>query len=393
LRHGVRSFWEETDYRIKELTTKLETDLKASLSTTFTPASFSLEGATKLSEEQKQEVVERAQHVLNNVQIRELSDIIRMLDEVLSDPQKRYYLIIDKLDENWVDEKIRYRLIRALIETVRDFRHIRHAKIIVALRFDLLDRVVRLTRDVGFQEEKLESLLLPLDWTDRQLADVLDSRIDYMVRPRYTKSGVTHKNLLPPSVDGQPTLQYILDRTLMRPRDVILFFNQCISQAVDRPIITVDMLRQAEGEYSRNRLRSLADEWFADYPNMLAFADLLKGRPSAFRLCEITANDCADFCIAVVSDGFEAGDELSGLATSVTEAMAAPEDFRRLFTQVFYRIGILGLKLAAHEGTVWSTNGRRSVSYAEIHGDVRVHVHPMVWRTLGIRPMDRIGQG
>jgi len=51
---------------------------------------FTAEGASKLTEEQKQEVVQRAQHVVNEVQIRQLSDILELMDKVLSDPQKRY---------------------------------------------------------------------------------------------------------------------------------------------------------------------------------------------------------------------------------------------------------------------------------------------------------------
>ena len=45
-------------------------------------------------------------------------------------------------------------------------------------------------------------------------------------------------------------LDYILDRTLGRPRDVITFFDFCITRAVDRPEITKQMLLDAEGEYS-----------------------------------------------------------------------------------------------------------------------------------------------
>ena len=162
--------------------------------------------------------MERAKYVVNQVQIQELSYVLELLDSILEDPKKKYYIGIDRLDENWVDEKLRYLLIRALIETVRDFRKVRHAKIIVALRYDLIDRVIRLSRGPGFQEEKYEALYLDLRWTGEQLTQLLDRRIDRLVKQSYTTQQVTHKDLLPRMIDKQPALQYMLDRTLMRPQ-------------------------------------------------------------------------------------------------------------------------------------------------------------------------------
>jgi len=182
-----KSFWEDTDYRIKEVTTKLETDVKTAIGANIAPVNLSAEAVGKLSEEQKQEITNRAQRVVNEVQIRQLSDVIDLLAEILADPLKRYYVVIDRLDENWIEDKLRYRLIRALIETARDFRKVEHAKIIIALRFDLIDRVFRITRDPGFQEEKYESLYLDVEWTKEQLIEVLDSRINHLVKQRYTK--------------------------------------------------------------------------------------------------------------------------------------------------------------------------------------------------------------
>ena len=50
----------------------------------------------------------------------------------------------------------------ALMQTARDFNEVRYAKVVIALRRDLIERVFRLARDSGFQEEKYQSLYLPL---------------------------------------------------------------------------------------------------------------------------------------------------------------------------------------------------------------------------------------
>jgi D-tyrosyl-tRNA(Tyr) deacylase len=44
-------------------------------------------------------------------------------------PQQRFYITIDRLDENWVDERIRYKLLRALLEAVRSFKQVRSVKV------------------------------------------------------------------------------------------------------------------------------------------------------------------------------------------------------------------------------------------------------------------------
>mgnify|MGYP001584165390 CR=1 FL=1 len=137
------------------------------------PAKFGVASVTNLSEEQKVDVVQRGQAVINEVQLRELADVMTFLDEdVFDDEKQHFYITIDKLDENWVEDKFRYLLIRSLIETVRDFLRVRNIKIIVALRTDLIERVFRFTRDPGFQEEKYRSLFLTIKWTDKQLKEL-----------------------------------------------------------------------------------------------------------------------------------------------------------------------------------------------------------------------------
>ena len=251
-------FWEQTDYRIEELTTKLENELRNSISAVLAPARITLGGAQALSQEEKGKVVERAKYVVNQVQIQELTYVLELLDSILDDPQRRYYILIDRLDENWVDEELRYLLIRALVETVRDFRRVAQAKIIIALRHDLLDRVLRLSRGAGFQEEKYESLYVDLCWNKDQLTKLLDKRVDKLVRQQYTTARVTHADVLPKLVSKVPAIDYLLARTLMRPRDVIMFFNACIRQAQGTPQITPQMIKEAEGECSRD---NASDRW------------------------------------------------------------------------------------------------------------------------------------
>lgn len=323
---------------------------------------------------------------MNCVQIRELSEILELLDEILETDERGYFVTIDRLDENWIEDRFRYLLVRALIETVRDFRKVRRAKIIIALRRDLLERVFRHTRDPGFQEEKYEDSYLDVNWNKDQLIDLLNRRVSFLVRGQYTQAGARAEQLLPTKVKRLRGIDYIISRTLMRPRDVILFFNKCIEQAADRPSITAEMIKRAEGEYSRLRLRAIADEWQADYPNLMVVTELLKGRPEHFRLDEINDTECEDLCLRILTnEGPPAEEGLSRAARQVIDELSGVAELRRNVAQVLYQTGVVGMKLHNFEAPLWASGGRRSISWAEIQPDTRLYVHPAFWRTLGIK--------
>jgi hypothetical protein len=214
LQQWGEQFWQETEYRIKEFTTKLETDLKAQLKGSLSQVSLGVSAAEKLTEEQRKEIIHSAQTVVNNVQIKDLAEVIRLLaEDVFIDSQERFYITIDRLDEDWVEDVVRYKLIRALIETIRSFQKLTTVKIVIALRSDLLERVYQLTRNSGFQEDKYESLYLPICWTQDQLTQLLDCRVQALVKEQYTKHPVHLSDILPKRLGSKPSIEYIFDRT------------------------------------------------------------------------------------------------------------------------------------------------------------------------------------
>ncbi|MNI99331.1 hypothetical protein D3C73_1583820 [compost metagenome] len=74
-----------------------------------------------------------------------------MLASTSNEDMQQCFILIDKLDERWVDESIRFRLIRALIASLKSFKAVRNLKVLVALRTDILERVVQETSDITFQ--------------------------------------------------------------------------------------------------------------------------------------------------------------------------------------------------------------------------------------------------
>ena len=384
-------FWQETEYRIKEITQRIEHDLEASIKGKFAVADLGVGGAAKLSEEEKAEVVQRGKVVINAIQMRELTDVLKFLNEdVFPDEKQHFYICIDRLDENWVDENFRYLLIRSLIETIRDFLQVRNIKIICVLRTDLIDRVFRFTRDPGFQEEKYRSLYLNVRWTNEQLRDLLDKRVNFLVRQTYTKKPVGFADLLPAKMDkGTDGADYLIGRTLMRPRDLIEFFNSIIEHAAGKASLTKELVFQGEGLYSRNRLRSLQDEWISDYPSLIECTALLKQRLHCFKIGAIGREEVEEFCLNQTISCLGAAarsDLLITQARGVADGVVAYDSFLRSVLHIFYITGIVGLKTEAFESYQWSNEGSSTIVADTINLDTSVMIHPMFYRVLGIKP-------
>jgi hypothetical protein len=378
-------FWEETEYRIKEFTTKLERELSAEVSASPLGVDASAGAAQKLSEEQKQEVVQRAQRVVSGVQIKDLHEILRLLEEdVFDDPQERHYIVIDRLDENWVDDRIRYKLLRALLEGVRAFQQIKCVKIIVVMRADLVDRVFSNTRDSGFQEEKYESLILRLKWSKSQLEELLDRRISKLIRRQYTaKAEVRVAEVLPDSRKKQAPLDYILERTFYRPREAILFVNECLSKAEGKVQITWQNIQTAEVEYSRRRLRSLADEWHTDFPRLPDYTKILVRRRSPFFYKAVTQEEMDKFLVVLLDQGLRVDDPICNAAQQYFDNKITGDGFLNLLFRTLYQIGVIGIKPDTVTATQWSHLNYPSLTAAQIGPDVQIHVHPTFWTVLG----------
>jgi len=379
-------FWDETEYRVKELTTKVESDLKASIGGSFGGVNLDASGGQKLTEEQKQEVIQRGRKVVNEIQIKALADVIRLLSEdMFNDPQQKYFITIDGLDEQWVEDDLRYSLIRALIETVRSFQKIKSVKIVISLRLDLLNRVINATKNSGFQEEKYSSLYLKLRWTRQQIWDLLDKRIEKLVRKRYTTRPVKLLEVFPKQIERTPFLDYLLERTFYRPRDAILFINGCLERAEERSSISIHIISEAEGEYSRKRLIALQEEWGPTYPNLTGYAKILEEQPLSFKMGALSSQVVEDVYYSTLCNFNESDPILTAAHDYFLSGKGTLHSVVTKLFLVFYEVGLVGIKPDSATPIFWSFHVNEGPSVGSIKPTSTVYIHPSFWRVLGIK--------
>ena len=194
-----------------------------------------------------------------------------------------------------------------------------------------------------------------------------------------------------PGKSSHSYIDYIINRTLLRPRDVIQFFNICVKRAVNEPKINVNLIKEAEGEYSRERLRSLADEWSADFPcnNYLFLSkNIITNQNEHFLLKDIDEHKIMEFCLELEKEEYDV-DRKSSVAISAKkycDDQKNPFEVLKETLIVFHKVGMVGIKLSPTTPFIWSDQDRSLVSKAEINEDTKFAIHPMFHKVLVIFP-------
>lgn len=387
-------FFITMDENIKELTSKLESQITGELGVEVEKFSTRAGYTRTLSSEKRSELVARAKKIVNSAQLADLNRVLELLSNV-DNAEKyvgTYYILIDRLDEKWVDEEIRFDLIRALIECLRTFNKIPNLKAVVAIREDVLERVVQETRDIGFQREKYDDYFLRVIWTEDQLKEVVRKRFNLLYRRKYTSDNVTFHDVFRNKIGQKDPLDYILERTLYRPRDVISFINECFERAQGDKEVTARVVKEAESEYSRIRMQALIQEWQSAFPSLSIAFRLLSNRRGRFASTEIAAKEFLDdFVLEVDQSPAWKNDPIKEMV--VRYMQDGSEDnmlgVARILISELYRIGAIGLKTSAGERYIYSYQDVPVISPDAIDLETKIHIHPMLHRALNVQDQSR----
>ncbi|WFB37849.1 DNA repair protein [Kiritimatiellota bacterium B12222] len=382
------SFWLETHEQLKELTSKFENNIKGSLGTKYANLDLSLEGAKSLNEESRSEIIRIANQVVSKIQLQDLKKVQDLLAEnAFDDPQKKYFLLIDQLDEDWAETDTRCKFIRALIEETKDFRRIPNVKIVTAIRKDLLDLVFDKTRGAGFQEEKYEAYIYNISWVRKNITELLNTRVKQVYKMKYTKDTVRFSDVFPKPQKHEniTAIDFIIERTLFRPRDAIQFANECFAGSTGKGRITWRALRSAETKYSLKRLKSLSEEWQEIYPALNQTIEILRGLPTPF----VKSNISSDSVHELACNLHELDHSDPCVQTAVrlydTNAGIKESDLVNIVLSCLYRIGAIGIKISSSMPISWSHIDAPILQKSEIKRVNSIHVHKMLHNALEIK--------
>lgn len=377
---GDSQLWNSSHLTNTIVTGKVEKKIRAELGAGYKNIKLSGEYVRNLSTEERKHVENCAKKVISQAHSKDLQGLLQLVDEALDDDQKPFYILIDKLDEDWVENDIRFRLIHALIETARKFREIKNAKVILTARVDLLQTLAEQVQSAGFQAEKWKSNYLEISWSRSDMTVLLDKRISKVLKSRYSsRAKIGHVDVLP---GGQ--LEYMMARTLDRPRDLIEYFNICMKRA-GASQITPTIVKEAEREYSRERLLSVRDEWKEQFPAMDRIAKaLLQGKQANLKLSELHERDVFERLVLMAAGAKENEALPQGLAEAADDDQQLPLFIANCIVALA-TAGVVAVKEAATEPFATGPDDMRGIHGEQLVESTSIRVHPMFHRALGTR--------
>ena len=179
-------------------------------------------------------------------------------------PRDGVWLLFDNIDKGWPVNgatEIDILIVRSLLEATRKIqRQLERRNVdchaVVFMRNDIYEHLVKATPDKG------KDTAVALEWTDSESFKTL-------VRQRIIASTGHQQSFeqlwamfFESHVGAEEAFQYILDRTMMRPRALLAFLRECVNVAVNRghSRVTAADILQAERGYSEDQLQEVSAE-------------------------------------------------------------------------------------------------------------------------------------
>lgn len=219
---------------------------------------------------------------------------IRTLDKAVSEylrEKEAVWLLIDNLDKGWPvhgTTTADIMIVRALLEATRKLQRQMEEndvefKCLVFLRTDIYEHLVQQTPDKG------KDTAIRLDWDDPGVfQEIVIKRVSASTDLQGSFRDVW-PTLFESHIGTEDSFNYILERTLMRPRDLLTFLHRATEVAVNRNHgkVSSDDITQAEKSYSEDLVLITAYEIGDTYPQ---FADILyafQGMPRVLSMADV----------------------------------------------------------------------------------------------------------
>lgn len=285
------------------------------------------------------------------------------------DKQKKIFISVDDLDKSWItDFKIKYGFINSLMDSIREFLPLQNLKIIISIRTDILEGVYQ---NNFRQEEKDLSLLLPLEWSKEEIRNLLDKRITHLLKDKYQKLiSPKLEDVFNFTISGEKADEFILNRTMLRPRDAIDFINKCFSAANGKTVIQIHELTTAEEYYFDSRKKALKDEWKAVYPEVDTYVDILlrfvKKQTFNTDVLHKLKNDIKESLIAT-----------NNMDDMIVQKAVEDKDVIQDLLEIWFKIGVVGIRKDKNI-ILYSNFSKRHLNVVDYSKDF--YIHPLFWR-------------
>ncbi|MFZ5553828.1 MAG: P-loop ATPase, Sll1717 family [Bacteroidota bacterium] len=379
-------FWQQTELLIKTFERKIQESFATSIGIGFDKLTAGLDSKNCKDETFLFEAKRKAENVISNTQVVELIDVIDIMkDDFFNNSQKKFYLVIDDLDKDWIEDSLRLDLIGAMIDVIKEFRQLQGVKIIISLRENLNEIVYSKHEHKGSQREKLKPLYSNLVWTDEELKSLIEKRLKILSDEQLSIKDAFYEVRR----GNKKGFDYILERTFYRPRDVISFINHMIENSNNKTYFTNDIISKAEPSYSIERFQALEDEWMENYGKISYICDFLRGITNGFRLKTVNETAFAEIFVEEAAlDSFKG--ELLIATREWRNGNINYTGFQKKIFFILYRIGILGIKKGPTYPVAFYYTKEVIIEKNDISNNCKFYVHPSLYSYFKVNVLDQL---
>ncbi|AIR69076.1 P-loop ATPase, Sll1717 family [Dickeya fangzhongdai] len=351
------------DKAITEISQKMQDDLAIKLGGKV------IELSGKASNEETKKIQSETSSYVSRELINKQKELIKILKEEFSDSkQVRIVISIDDLDKSWLsNSSVRYDFINSLLEAFRELLDIKSVKILISIRTDILMGIYKSSLR---QDEKDQSLIYSINWNKTEIREIIDRRINHLVKNKYQSSkNVTMGDIFNFKINDENADEFIINRTMLRPRDAINFVNLCLSECDGDVLLDKDIVIMAEEKFYSARKRALVTEWKSIYKNIEEYLDALSIIPNKeFNTIELNSI-IKDKILTYLIDK-------SASIESDKEHDKIILDFEELL-KVWFTVGVIGIK-KSDSLTIYSSFEKSTLDITDIKRTFIIH--PLFFR-------------
>lgn len=385
LKTWTDKFWLDTEYRIKELEKNISDKFHIDLGLNVNSFKSSFEFEQLVNDKKITEIKYKAESIIHETHSKELIEIFKMMkSDLFTDHQRKFYIVIDDLDKEWIEDSFRYDLIGAMVEVIKELRVFKGVNIVISLRENLNELLDLGSKHNGGQREKFKPLYCNMKWEKEGLEKLINKRLKNISNDEIDISDAFYESRGKRKESG---LDYVLDRTFMRPRDVISYVNHAIENASTKSQFTKDILHKAESPYSTERFHAIEDEWRENYGELLPICKFLNGSNNGFKLRSFDENSFDEVFVDENKIVFR-----GRLKKNVDDWRDSKIKFTIFFKQVIYllyHVGVIGIKKGPKYPVAFFYDDTR-ITKDDISNNNTYYVHPSLYSYFKINTLDQL---
>ncbi len=304
----------------------------------------------------------------------ELNPLLPSLTSLLS--KHKVSVLVDELDKGWDSSEDAKAFVAGLFQAAISLNEMSSKfTVYMSLRQELYDSIPFLYEDA----QKYRDIIETIQWDETNLRTVVANRIRHSVPSARELDDKDCWNIIfAETLQYRKTksFNYMIDRTLYRPREIIQFCTDCIEESRKSNVLPIDygVISVAELGYSNARAKDISAEYRFQYPGLSSIFEVFRGR-----IYSMERSALEEICLGVCTGELRVSQEAGWALNQEPEFLI----------DLLWRVGFLrayavgGLKARRRSGS--SYLGPHQVSGLNLRTISRFHVHPMFRSDLAMK--------